>query len=138
MLRPVRNSLWSFLGWGVCLIRLSDRSSDGECLLNVPCLYVLLSVGVFLLHTASCSLSVRSAVEGSVFNALFKNLSRRSVRGEFLLQVPCWKLFGRSSGQEGGESLLHALCSSLSGVSSGGETLFQALHWNLSHRWVGG
>ena len=34
----------------------------------------------------------------------------------------------------GGESLLHALCSSLSGVSSGEETLFQALYWNLSHR----
>ena len=37
-----------------------------------------------------------------------------------------------------GESLLHAPCSSLSGLSSGGETLFQALYWNLSHRSVGG
>ena len=70
--------------------------------------------------------------------------------GESLLNAPCYNLYSRSAGGE-------FLSLVLSGRSSGwgvagvsltrarvyqvfrrvGETLFQGLHWNLSHRAVG-
>ena len=37
-----------------------------------------------------------------------------------------------------GAFLLHTPCWNLSGLSSDGEALFEAVYWNLSHRWVGG
>ena len=72
----------------------------------------------------------------SLLNAPCYNLYSRSAGGEFLSLVRCWKLSGRSSevGVEG-VSLTRARVYQV--FRRVGETLFQGLHWNLSHRAVG-
>ena len=90
----------------------------------------------FILLIACRNLSARSAVGESLLNAPCYNLYSRSTGGEFLSLVRCWKLSGRSSGVGvEGVSLTRARVYQV--FRRVGETLFQGLHWNLSHRAVG-